>query len=156
MKPIDLGLRLLVLLSPIVLGALTLASLKLSQFFSAHVKNAYLRNVLTRLDDAVFSAVKELEQTVVAAMKAASADGALSDAERQSIKQQALATVKSYLGMKGLEQLATVFGLDTGTIDGLLGTKIEAAVHDVRSLKNGVSSKPALGGAGPLASSPAA
>jgi hypothetical protein len=53
--------------------------------------------VLVRLDDAVVTAVKDLQQTVVAEIKAVTADGKISEAEKQRIKDAAVANVKSYL-----------------------------------------------------------
>jgi hypothetical protein len=71
--------------------------------------------------------------------------------------------VKSYLGMKGLAEIGTILGLSPEGLAGVLGTRIEAAVHDVRAVTNAIASKvpapvaAALGGsAGPLAASPAA
>jgi uncharacterized membrane protein YebE (DUF533 family) len=43
--------------------------------------------VLVRLDDAVITAVKDLQQTVVAEIKAATADGKISEAEKRRIKE---------------------------------------------------------------------
>ena len=163
MTALDLGLRILVLFSPILLAALAWASARLAQYITAHVKNTYLKNALVRLDDAVFSAVKELEQTVVAEAKATNSDGKLTAADRDRIKRAAMDKVKSYLGMKGLAEIGTILGLSPEGLDGVLGTRIEAAVHDVRAVTNAIASKvpapvaAALGGsAGPLAASPAA
>ncbi len=163
MTALDLGLRILVLFSPILLAALAWASARLAQYITAHVKNTYLKNALVRLDDAVFSAVKELEQTVVAEAKATNSDGKLTAADRDRIKRAAMDKVKSYLGMKGLAEIGTILGLSPEGLAGVLGTRIEAAVHDVRAVTNAIASKvpapvaAALGGsAGPLAASPAA
>ena len=163
MTALDLGLRILVLFSPILLAALAWASARLAQYITAHVKNTYLKNALVRLDDAVFSAVKELEQTVVAEAKATNSDGKLTAADRDRIKRAAMDKVKSYLGMKGLAEIGTILGLSPEGLAGVLGTRIEAAVHDVRAVTNAIASKvpapvaAALGGsAGPLVSSPAA
>ena len=163
MTALDLGLRILVLFSPILLAALAWASARLAQYITAHVKNTYLKNALVRLDDAVFSAVKELEQPVVAEAKATNSDGKLTAADRDRIKRAAMDKVKSYLGMKGLAEIGTILGLSPEGLAGVLGTRIEAAVHDVRAVTNAIASKvpapvaAALGGsAGPLAASPAA
>ena len=162
MTALDLGLRILVLLSPVLLAALAWASARLAQFITAHVKSAYLKNALVRLDDAVFSAVKELEQTLVAEVKASSGDGKLSAADRDRIKRAAMDKVKSYLGMKGIAEIATILGLSPEALDGVIGTRIEAAVHDVRAATAAIAAKApapttlAGGSALPLAPSPAA
>ena len=162
MTALDLGLRILVLFSPILLAALAWASARLAQYITAHVKNTYLKNALVRLDDAVFSAVKELEQTLVAEVKASSGDGKLSAADRDRIKRAAMDKVKSYLGMKGIAEIATILGLSPEALDGVIGTRIEAAVHDVRAATAAIAAKApapttlAGGSALPLAPSPAA
>ena len=155
MTALDLGLRILVLLSPVLLAALAWACARLAQFITAHVKNAYLKNALVRLDDAVFSAVKELEQTLVAEVKASSGDGKLSAADRDRIKRAAMDKVKSYLGMKGIAEIATILGLSPEALDGVIGTRIEAAVHDVRAATAAIAAKaPAPAAAAPAGGSP--
>ncbi len=148
----DIGLKALEILSPVLLAALTWVAAKLAQLVRAKVKNEYLRGVLVRLDDVVFTAVKDLQQTVVAEIKLASADGKITDAEKRRVKEQAIANVKSHLGTKGIGELAKVLGLDGGAIDGLLSSKVEAAVHDLRR----ASSATVAEVAGPLVPSPTA
>ena len=155
METEGMGLKILEILSPVLLAALTWAAAKLAQLIRAKVKSEYLRGALVRLDDAVFTAVKDLQQSVVEEIKAASADGKITDEEKKRIKEKALASVKSHLGTKGLSELATVLGLEGGAIEGFLSSKVEAAVHDLRraTTANGVET----GGARlPLAPSPAA
>lgn len=152
----SIGLKILEILSPVLLAALTWAAAKAAELVRAKVKNEYLKGVLVRLDDAVFTAVKELQQSVVDEIKRASADGKITDEEKRRIKEKALTTVKSHLGNKGLAELAKILGLNGGGLDGLLSSKVEAAVHDLRRtapVVNGV----AHGGAPvPLAPAPAA
>jgi hypothetical protein len=138
----DVGLKVLEILSPVLLAALTWVSAKVAQLISAKVKNEYLRGVLGRLDDAVLAAVREVQQVTVDAIKAASADGKLTPEERARVKQVAIDAVKSHLGAKGLAELARILGLEDGAIDKLLSTRVEAAVHDLkvaRAKVNGVS-----------------
>lgn len=129
----DFGLKVVEILSPLLLAALTWASAKAAQLITAKVKNEYLKGALIRLDDAVTAAVKEVQQTFVGSLKDARADGKLTPEEVATAKRSALDAAKSYLGIKGLVELAAVFGLDEGTIDKLLGKRIEAAVHDLRA-----------------------
>lgn len=126
------GFTMLEVLAPILVAGLTWLSAKLAQLIKAKVKNEYLRGVLVRLDEAVFTAVKELQQTVVDAIKEATADGKITEAEKQRIKQAAIDNVKSHLGPKGLEELGHILGLGSGSVDGLIASKVEAAVHDIR------------------------
>ncbi len=155
----DVALTALQVVSPVLVAALTWAAAKLASFIRSKVDNEYLRGVLVRLDDAVVTAVKDLQQTVVAEIKAASADGKISEAEKRRIKDAAVANVKSYLGAKGIRVLAEVLGLSGGALDSFLGSKVEAAVHDLRLTERAVSAAPAPRPAAesprPLASTPA-
>lgn len=157
MKLSDVALMALQVVAPVLMAALAWAAAKLAALIRSKVANEYLRGALVRLDDAVLTAVKELQQTVVAEVKAASADGKIDDVERQRIKEVALANVKSYLGPKGLAVLAELLGLSGDTLERYLGSRIEAAVHDLRVVDRAVSaptSAAKTGGALPLASSP--
>lgn len=137
----NLGWTIFEVLSPVLIAALTWVAAKVAQLITAKVKNEYLRGVLVRLDDAVLSAVREVHQVTVEALKSARADGQLTPDERAQVKQVAVDGAKSYLGSKGLAELAKVLGLDLGGVDKLLGTRIEAAVHDLKRARatNGVN-----------------
>jgi len=108
------------------------AAAKLASYIGRKVQNEYLRGALTRLDDAVLVAVKELQQTVVAELKAAAENGKLDEAARKRVQDAALANVKSYVGPKGLRVLVDVLGLSNEMLDPFVRSRIEAAVHDVR------------------------
>ncbi len=150
----NIGLKVLEILSPVLLAALTWAAAKLAQLIRAKVQNEYLKGVLVRLDDAVFTAVKDMQQTVVEQIKAASADGKITDDEKKQIKEKALAAVKSHLGTKGLAEAAAILGLGGSALEGLLSSKVEAAVHDLRRTAPAMTAHG--GGASPLAPAPAA
>ena len=153
----SIGLKVLEILSPVLLAALTWAAAKLAQLIRAKVQNEYLKGVLVRVDDAVFTAVKNLQQTVVEQIKAASADGKITDDEKKQIKEKALAAVRSHLGTKGLTEAAAILGLGGSALEGLLSSKVEAAVHDLRRTAPIAMSGAAHGGAAsPLAPAPAA
>jgi len=102
------------------------------ELIQARVDNEALRSVLLRLNDAVVTAVKDLEQTVVDEVKAAAEDGRISREERRRIKEKAVRHVKSYLGPKGLKELGSVLGLWDLAIEDFIGSKVEAAVLDLR------------------------
>lgn len=153
----SIGLKVLEILSPVLLAALTWAAAKLAQLIRAKVQNEYLKGVLVRLDDAVFTAVKDLQQSVVEQIKAASADGKITDEEKRQIKEKAMAAVKSHLGTRGLAEAAKILGLEGGALEGLLSSKVEAAVHDLRRAVPPTVNGVAHGGAtSPLAPAPAA
>jgi len=152
----NIGLKVLEILSPLLLAALTWAAAKLAQLIRAKVQNEYLKGVLVRLDDAVFTAVKDMQQTVVEQIKAASADGKITDDEKKQIKEKALASVKSHLGTKGLAEAAAILGLGGSALEGLLSSKVEAAVHDLRRSTPVANGGAHGGAASPLAPAPAA
>ncbi len=106
---------------------------KLGDLILHRVKNEQLRRLLLRLDDMVLTVVKELHQTVVADLKAASADGRIDREERRRIKETAVRQVKTYLGAQGLEDLASSLGVWDMAVDDLIGSKIEATVHDLKT-----------------------
>jgi hypothetical protein len=130
-----LGWKALEVLSPLLIAGLSWLALKATQLITAKVKNEYLRGVLVRLDDAVLVAVREVQQVTVDGLKAASADGQLTPEERAKVKETALSTIKSHLGAKGLAEVANILGLENGTLDKLLSTRVEAAVHDLKAAR---------------------
>ena len=133
MRGADLSVQIFQFLSPLVLGAITWVAARLAQYITAKVKNEYLRGVLVRLDDTVVSVVREIHQVTVDALKASSVDGKIPPGAREAIRNAALTTIRSHLGVKGLGDLARVLGLDGTAVDRLIGTKVEAAVHDLKT-----------------------
>ena len=140
----DFALMTLQVLLPALFAALTWAGARMAAYIRRAVDNEYLRGVLVRLDEAVINAVKDLQQTVVDELKATTADGKISDAEKKRLKDAAMANVRSYLGVKGIGVLAEVLGLSGGALDRFLGSKIEAAVHDLRLTTQAVSGRPEI------------
>lgn len=136
MDATSIGWKVFQILSPVLLAGLSWLSVKAAQLISAKVKNEYLKGVLVRLDDAVLVAVREVQQVTVDALKAASADGRLTPDERTKVKQAAIDSIKSHLGTKGIAEVARVLGLEDGAVDKLLSTRVEAAVHDLKSVRS--------------------
>ena len=130
MNTSSLGLEVLQIFSPVFLAVLTFAAGKLALLIRAKVQNEDLKGVLLRLDDAILTTVKNLQHTKVEQLKAAS--GKIPEAEKQGIKETALATTKVSLGTKGQAKIAKVLGLEAPALTELLSSKIEAAVHDLR------------------------
>lgn len=120
-------------LAPIVTGLIAWVGLALRNYIAAHTKNEFLKGALIRLDDTILAVVREIEQTVIIGLKAASADGVVTPEEIADIKKQALDTVRAHLGPKGLADLAKVFGLEGTALDAFISTKIEAAVHSLHA-----------------------
>jgi hypothetical protein len=141
----QLALQIAQWLAPLLMALIGLGIAKLTQLINAKVKNEYLKGVLTRLDDAVLTAVKAAEQVLVLAIREANADGKITAEEAAQIKAKVMEEVKSHLGMKGIGELAGVLGLGGEALDKLLGSKIEAAVLDLKarsSLVEGASANP--------------
>ena len=107
---------------------------RVGELIQAKVSNETLRGVLLRLDDAVVTAVKDLEQTIVAEAKAAASDGKISREEARRIKDKAVRQVKSYLGPDGLKELGAVLGLWELSVEDFIGSKVEASVLDLKRI----------------------
>src|SRR5438477_9409697 len=132
MDKADIAFDIFKALSPVLLAAVTWVATRLAQLINARVRNEYLRGVLVRLDDAVLGVVREVHQVTVDALKAATVDGKLPPGARESVKQAALSAIKSHLGARGVGEMARVLGLNSEGVDRLIGTKIEAAVHELK------------------------
>lgn len=98
----------------------------------AVVRNERLRAVLLRLDDAVVTAVKDVEQTLAAESKALAADGKLSREDRRRMKETAVRRVKTFLGSAGLKELGDVLDVWELSVEDLIGAKIEATILDMK------------------------
>lgn len=100
------------------------------------MKAGTVRDIVGRALSEVGTAVMAVAQGYVDALKAASADGVLTDQEKAEAKAKALALAKANIGTEGLKKLAKILGVD---VDGWLGTKIEAAVKTLQSKVVGTS-----------------
>lgn len=106
------------------------ASMMLPAWIKAKVKNEATAGVLARLTQLAFNVVQEIQQTIVSGL----GDRA-TVAQLESARDQALATLKSHLGEKGLKELMDVLGLaDNAALERLLITFIESAVHNLPKL----------------------
>ena len=125
----QLLLPLVLLASSLLTTLLGLLLAKLNAWIAAKVKNEALAGALTRLTDAVSTEVGAVQQTVVGDLKAS---GQFDAATAAKIKADALAQIKSHLGGEaGLAELGQVLGLDSGGLNGLLNSKLEAVVGDI-------------------------
>jgi hypothetical protein len=101
-----------------------------------------MRSALLRVEEIVFAAVREVQQLLVDDLKARSPGGRLGPADRERVKQAALATVRAELGPRGITELARVLGTPQEALNHVLSTRIEAAVHEMRRaapVTNGVN-----------------
>ncbi len=135
---LDILIGVSYLLGPILMAAFSWLSVKGAELIGAKVKNARLRGILFRLNDAVFTAVREVQQNMIDSIKAGG--GVLDPRAREEAKNAAIATVKSHIGERGIKELIEILGLEEKQIDDIIGARIEAAVHD---LKQGMLKAPA-------------
>lgn len=117
-------------LSPILLAALTYASVRVVAFINARVKSEYARLALLQLTDLAETTVKALEQTVVADLKDATKDGEFTAEEAAQVKARAVEIVMAQLGPA--KEVAAKLGMDgTAKLRAFVESKIEAAVLDL-------------------------
>jgi hypothetical protein len=124
----DLLPQLLLIVSPVFIAALAWLSMKASNLINANTKNAYLRGVMLRLNDATMTAVREVQQVYVSTLRS----GPLTADQAQKAKGAAVDSLKSHLGAHGLVELSKVLGLDGTAVERLLGAKVEAAVSELK------------------------
>lgn len=118
-------------LVPVMIAFLTWASAHVPAWIAAKVNNTRVAGVLERLSQLAFQVVQEVQQTVVSKL----GDKA-TEAELLAARDQALATLKSHLGDKGLQEIETVLGLqDQDAVIKMLITFIESAVHSLKQTK---------------------
>ncbi len=113
------------LLSTVLSLGLTWLGVAARQLMVAKTKS----EVAGRATDFAFGVVQEINQTVAAQIREASADGVITAAEKAQIKEAALGVLKSRVGAKGIAEIKQVLGYPPSEIDGFLGGLIEAAGH---------------------------
>ena len=131
--------QVLDVLTPLFLAALSWASVQLAIYIRAHAKNVAVQGVLLRLNDATYTAVGAVEQTVVAAAKASEIDGRLTGASAAAAKQAALDEIKSHLGAKGLAELTKILGVKPEDLAAFLSSRVESAVQSMPESKPAVN-----------------
>jgi hypothetical protein len=91
------------------------------------------RAALAKLDDAVRSAVNAVEQTVAKDLRGIAPEiGKLTPAQAQKTLEAALDAARGHLGPQLWSELADTLELGPAGLEGLLRTRIEAAVFEVR------------------------
>ena len=125
--------KLFELVAPLAALGLTWLSIRAAQLAAAKIKTEHVTRALLLVDSVVRTAAREMQQVLVDKLKATSRDGDLTVERGAEAKQAALDSAKAQLGPYGLADIGTVLGLDRRGIDHLLGTRIEAAVHRLKS-----------------------
>ena len=117
-------------LAPLLMALLGWFSFVTTRWINARIRNEYLKGALLRLDDAVYIAVRAVQQTVVDDLRAKADDGKITPREATEAKNRAVQSVKDYLGAKGLAELQRVLDLDA--ITRMIEGKVETAVHELK------------------------
>jgi hypothetical protein len=109
-----------------IMGLITYGSGLLISKLNTKLKNDQVRQALDQLSKITKSVVQNLNQTLVAGIKAKSADGDLSPEDMREIKAKAINLIKAQMQTEFLELLAK----NTIDVDGLIDTEIEASVFE--------------------------
>jgi hypothetical protein len=127
----DLMAQSLSVLPSLFLVALSWLSIQVSDLITARARDEGVRAALARLDDAVFTAVREVEQVLVIPLKRASASGRLGIANRAAASTSAVKTARACFGAKGWPELGAALGLSSDDLERMLAARVEAAVCEL-------------------------
>jgi hypothetical protein len=108
---------------------ITWVGVKYRAWIIEKIGNDRAEGMLLRLGDFAFRVVNELNQTVVDKLKA---EGKWTEEAAQDAKNQAMAKLKSYLGVEGLKELGRILGLDLSGVEKLLASYIESEVAQAK------------------------
>jgi hypothetical protein len=111
-----------------IMGLITYGSGLLISKLNTKLKNDQVRQALDQLSKITKSVVQNLNQTLVAGIKAKSADGDLSPEDMREIKAKAINLIKAQMQTEFLELLAK----NTIDVDGLIDTEIESSVFELK------------------------
>lgn len=134
---IQFGLSIFEMLAPVITVLLGWLAVRINGLIKAKTKNETMAGMLARANDTIFSLAKEAQQTVVAGLKAArKADSPggeeILESELAAVKQGVVNNFKKLWGMAGLMELGKILGLGDGMLDKWIGSRVEAAVHDLK------------------------
>lgn len=121
----------IITLSGALVAGLCWLMTKASAYLTSHVKNQQVGMLLVRVSDLAQRVVKDVYQSTVGPFQA----NDNWNAETQAVaKAQALAKLKSYIGLEGLKMLEYLAGMGgKQTLDEFLGTYVESAVVDAKA-----------------------
>ena len=125
------GEILAMIVSAVVLPVIGWLGKKLASYLDGKIENDMMRSALGKLNTVAFSVVADLSQQLADKFKEASADGKLTDEEKDQLKDLAVSQVKKLLSLKTWGVLTDEFG-EEGAGD-LVASQIEAAVRANKS-----------------------
>lgn len=127
----DLALQVGLLAGGALLSASMYVIKKLTDFLAAKTKSSELRGFWARTDDLAERVVKETYQATVKPLQDA---GKWTPEAAAAAKLAAVSKLKSFLGPEGLKMLEYLLIGGDKNLDAFLGTFVEAAVHDTRTV----------------------
>ena len=116
---------------PLVTLGATYALTALGVYFTNKYRNNRLVQAIVLLDQVVIEVVKELNQTIVTGLKTAKADGKLTPDEARQVKNKAIELVQNRMGLGWVRLIQSALG----PFGQVVGTKIEAAIFDSKTVK---------------------
>lgn len=117
-------------LSPLFVALLSWASATIARKVSETTKGEVTRNLLLKLNDIVWHVVLELEQTIVAGLREANADGKITEEEIKKIKKMALQKIRSFISF---QEIAKVLGFASEeNVEEFVQGRIESSVMTLK------------------------
>lgn len=120
-------------LGSVIVALLSALSVQINRWIASKTKNEKLAGLFSRIDDAVFVAIKEVAQLSVDAARQAAVDGKLPAEIAAAAKTAAIASARSHLGPKGIRELIEIVGIPAESVDAFLGSRVEAGVAELKS-----------------------
>lgn len=121
----------LLFLKGVIIPALGMIAVYLAarapKWIAAHVGNKRVAGIIDRLANLAFTVVNEVQQTVIERLR--SEETSVPRDQLIAARDQAIATLKSHLGSKGLQEIKDAMQLsDDSAVERLLTSFIESAV----------------------------
>lgn len=114
----------------LVLMALGAFLTRLTNDWAKKIKSEYVSNLIMRIDDLAMLVVTDVAQSWAEPRKES---GEWTDTAKKEAKDKAVASLKSYIGPKGLAELLKLVGGDDSRLSELLGTAVESQVNRLKS-----------------------
>lgn len=124
---------MLAVLMPVLTGLAGWLAFRGAGLLKAHVEGKRQADALTRLDHAVTSAVRGVEQARASKLPREAGRGTLSPADAAMAKAAAVAGARLYLGAHGWTLLQEVFGLDAAQLEDVIRQRVESALYELKT-----------------------
>lgn len=108
------------------------------RWLHSKIQIAIVNRALTAVSQACHLAVTQTWTTYVEGLKAASADGTLSDEEKSAALDKAVEFAKGFLGPRGIALIVDGLGIESDWVDAFLGASVESSLADLRRTERSV------------------